>query len=215
MKYFTLGADIFESEDEVKDYIKGFAEWEDVAIKMKKTYTREDPHTYRDYEEPMPDLTISEMEECFENYLDAIVEEIKMGEERFGFVYQEARYRLELWDSEASIENSSYLRVTDWAPIRMKKVPVSDDYKTFGYGITHSAENNLTSVNFTAYVMFTEEEWNLVKEQVKTSKRSLENVFRDKFNDYVEEAKFVISFDESKFTTSLDGGIDNDKVQNS
>lgn len=196
MKHFVLGTIPYESEDAVKEFIKDYAEWEDVARATGKTYTCEDPHTYRDYKEPRTDLTISEMEECFNEYLDSVIEAIKMGEEKFGFAYQEIGYKLELWDSEATIECSNSLAITDWAPIRKTQIAIPDACEVSGYEINHPKKNNLTKVHFTAYVILTEEEWKRANEQITSGKCSLETIFRDKFNDSVKETKFAIFFRE-------------------
>lgn len=190
--FFYLGR--LKTEDEIREYIKDYAEWDDVAEKMGKTYTREDNYC-RDYEEARTDMTISEMEECFEEYVDGVIEAIKMGEEKFNTVYQELGYKFELWDSEATIECSNSLAITDWAQIRKEEIAIPDACEMSGYKINHPKKNNLTKVHFTAYVILTEEEWKQANEQITSGKCSLETIFRDKFNNSAKENKFTIFFE--------------------
>lgn len=193
MKSFFLGS-VLKTEDEIRKYIKDTVEWDDIAEKMGKTYTQEDIYS-RDYEVARTDLTLSEMEECFEEYVDNVIEVIKMGEEKFGFAYQEIGYKLELWDSEAIIECSSSLAITDWAQIRKEEIAIPDACEMSGYKINHPKKNNLTKVHFTAYVILTEEEWKQANEQITSGKCSLETIFRDKFNNSAKENKFTIFFE--------------------
>ena len=192
MKNFYLHGSL-KTEDEIREYIKDYAEWDDVAEKMGKTYTREDNYA-RDYEEARTDMTISEMEECFEEYVDGIIEAIKMGEEKFYITYQEVKYKLILEDSEAFIQNPKVLAITDWIKIRKEEV-VSDACEPFSYSLTHFEDGGLSNVCFTGHVVLTEEEWNRAKESIKSCKCSLETIFRDKFNEYLEETKFAIFFE--------------------
>lgn len=194
MKNFFLGGTL-RTEDEIRKYIKDYVEWDDVAKKMGETHTHEDPRTLEDYEEARTDLTISEMEKCFEAYVDGIIEAVKMGEEKFNITYQEVKHKLTLWDSEAFIQSSKILSITDWAPIRIEKISVSDDDKSFSYDLTHFKDGGLSDVNFTGYVILTEEEWNRANECITSGKCSLETIFRDKFNEYLEETKFAIVFE--------------------
>ena len=193
MKNFFLGT-VLKTEDEIRKYIKDTVEWDDIAEKMGKTYTHEDNYS-RDYEVARTDLTLSEMEECFEEYVDGVIEAVKMGEEKFNITYKEVKHKLILWDSEAFIQSSKILLITDWAPIRIEKIGVSDDDKSFSYGLTHFKDGGLSDVNFTGYVILTEEEWNRANECVTSGKCSLETIFRDKFNEYLEETKFAIVFE--------------------
>lgn len=192
MKSFFLGS-VLKTEDEIRKYIKDTVEWDDIAEKMGKTYTQEDIYS-RDYEVARTDLTLSEMEECFEEYVDNVIEAIKMGEEKFGFAYQEIGYKLELWDSEAIIECSNSLTITDWALIQKTEIVMPDACEVSGYEINHPKKNNLTKVHFVAYVILTEEEWKQANEQITSGKCSLETIFRDKFNDSAKENKFTIVF---------------------
>lgn len=193
MKNFFLHGSL-KTEDEIREYIKNYAEWDDVAEKLGKTYTREDNYA-RDYEEARTDMTISEMEECFKEYVDGIIEAIKMGEEKFNTIYQEIGYKFELWDSEATIECSSSLIITDWAQIRKEEIAIPDACEVSGYKINHPKKNNLTKVHFAAYVILTEEEWKQANEQIISGKCSLETIFRDKFNNSAKENKFAIYFE--------------------
>lgn len=193
MKNFFLYGNL-RTEDEIRKYIKDYAEWDDVAEKMGETHTREDYYC-RDYEEPRTDMTISEMEKCFEEYVDGVIEAIKMGEEIFNTVYQELGYKFELRDSDATIECSSSLAITDWAQIRKEEIAIPDACEVSGYKINHPKENNLTKVDFTAYVILTEEEWKQANEQITSGKCSLETIFRDKFNNSAKENKFTIYFE--------------------
>lgn len=192
MKNFYLHGSL-KTEDEIREYIKDYAEWGDVAEKMGKTYTREDNYA-RDYEEARTDMTISEMEECFEEYVDGIIEAIKMGEEKFYITYQEVKYKLILEDSEAFIQNPKVLAITDWTKIRKEEV-VLDACEPFSYNLTHFKDGGLSNVCFTGHVVLTEEEWNKAKESITSCKCSLETIFRDKFNEYLEETKFAIFFE--------------------
>lgn len=185
MKNFFLHGNL-KTEDEIRKYIKDSVEWDDVAEKMGKTYTREDNYA-RDYEVARTDITISEMEECFETYVDGVIEAVKMGEEKFNITYQETKYKLILEESEAFIQNSKVLAITDWAKIRKEEVSVLDADKPFSYDLTHIKDGGLSDVYFSGYVILTEEEQNRVC--------SLETIFRDKFNEYLEETKFAIFFE--------------------
>lgn len=196
MKNFYLHGSL-KTEDEIREYIKDYAEWDDVAEKMGKTYTREDNYC-RDYEEARTDMTISEMEECFEEYVDGVIEAIKMGEEKFYITYQKLGYKFDLWDSEATIECSNSLAIIDWAKIRKEEITIPEACEMSGYEIYHPKKNNLTKVHFTAYVILTEEEWKQANEQITSGKCSLETIFRDKFNEYLEETKFAIFFERGR-----------------
>lgn len=193
MKNFFL-YDNLRTEDEIRKYIKDTVEWDDVAIKMGEPYTqtRED-NFCRDYEEARTDITISEMEECFEAYVDSVIEAIKMGEEKFNITYQETKHKLILEDSEAFIQNPKVLAITDW--IKVREISVLDVDKSFSYDLTHLKDGGLSVVCFTGYVILTEEEWNRATECMASGKCSLETIFRDKFNEYSEETKFAIFFE--------------------
>lgn len=184
---------ILKTEDEIREYIKDSVEWDDVAEKLGKTYTREDRYA-RDYEEARTDMTISEMEECFEEYVGGVIEAIKMGEEKFYITYQEVEYKLILEDSEAFIQNPKVLAITDWIKIRKEEV-VLDVCEPFSYNLTHLKDGGLSNVCFTGHVILTEEEWNEANESITSGKCSLETIFRDKFNEYLEETKFAIFFE--------------------
>lgn len=192
MKNFFLYGDL-QTEDEIRRHIKNCVEWDDVAEKLGKTYTREDS-CCRDCEEARTDMTISEMEKCFEEYVDGVIEAIKMGEEKFYVIYQETKYKLILEDSEAFIQSPRVLAITDWIKIRKEEV-VSDTYEPFGYNLTHFKDGGLSNVCFAGYVILTEEEWNKANESITSGKCSLETIFRDKFNEYLEETKFAIFFE--------------------
>lgn len=191
--FFLHGA--LKTEDEIRKYIKDYAEWDDVAAEIGQTYSREDYHSGRDYEEARTDLTISEMEECFETYVDNVIGAIIMGEEKFYVTYQETKHKLILEDSEALIQNSKVLAITDWVKIRKEEIVASDVSEPFSYDLTHFKDGGLSNVCFTGYVVLTEEEWNRANECITSGKCSLEMIFRDKFNDYLEETKFAILFD--------------------
>jgi len=195
MKNFFL-YDNLKTEDEIRKYIKDTVEWDDVAIKMGEPYTqtRED-NFCRDYEEARTDLTLSEMEECFEEYVDDIVEAVKMGEEKFSITYKEVKHKLILEDSEAFIQNSKILLITDWTKVHEEKIGALYDDKPFGYDLTHIKDGGLSDVYFEGYVILTEEEWNRAAENMASGKCSLETIFRDKFNEYLEETKFAIVFE--------------------
>lgn len=193
MKNFFLGS-VLKTEDEIRKYIKDTVEWDDIAEKMGKTYTRED-HYSRDYEEARTDLTLSEMEECFEEYVDGVIEAVKMGEEKFSITYKEVKHKLILEDSEALIQYCKVLLITDWPKIRKEEIGASDDDKPFGYDLTHIKDGDLFDVYFNGYVILTEEEWNRAVECITSGKCSLETIFRDKFNEYLEETKFAIVFE--------------------
>ena len=193
MKNFFLGT-VLKTEDEIRKYIKDTVEWDDIAEKMGKTSTQEDNYS-RDYEVARTDLTLSEMEECFEEYVDGVIEAIKMGEEKFSITYKEVKHKLILEDSEAFIQNSKILLITDWTKIRKEEIGALYDDKPFGYDLTHIKDGGLADVYFEGYVILTEEEWNRAKECVSSGKCSLETIFRDKFNEYLEETKFAIVFE--------------------
>lgn len=195
MKNFFL-YDNLRTEDEIRKYIKDTVEWDDVAIKMGEPYTQTKEDNFcRDYEEARTDLTLSEMEECFEKYVNNIVEAIKMGEEKFSITYKEVKHKLILEDSEASIQNCKNLLITDWTKIRKEEIGALYDDKPFGYDLTHIKDGGLCDVYFKGYVILTEEEWNRAKECMASGKCSLETIFRDKFNEYSEETKFAIFFE--------------------
>ena len=195
MKYFVIKEDeeIFKSEDEVRQYIKERTDWEDVAEKLGKTRTCED-FSGHDYEEARTDLTISQMEECFEEYVDGTIDAIKTGEEKFGITYQELRYRLSINEAVASIDSSNLLMITDWYPIRVGRIFVPDSEKPSGYTMSHLSGGNLFEIKFACHVILTEEEWKALKEKTTAGKISLETGFRDKFNDSIKENKFAIAF---------------------
>lgn len=195
MKNFFL-YDNLKTEDEIRKYIKDTVEWDDIAEKMGKTYTQEDNYS-RDYEVARTDLTLSEMEECFEEYVDDIVEAVKMGEEKFSITYKEVKHKLILEDSEAFIQNSKILLITDWTKVHKEEIGALYDDKPFGYDLTHIKDGGLCDVYFEGYVILTEEEWNRAKECMASGKCSLETIFRDKFNEYLEETKFTIVFERS------------------
>lgn len=194
MKNFFLYGNL-KTEDEIREYIKDCAEWDEVADEMGKTYPREDYHSGRAYEEARTDLTISEMEECFEAYLDSVIEAIKKGREEFNITYQEVKHKLILEESEAFIQNPKVLAITDWVKIRKEEVSASDVYEPFSYDLTRFKDSGLSDVCFTGYVILTEVEWNRANECITSGKCSLETIFRDKFNEYLEETKFAIFFE--------------------
>lgn len=193
MKNFFLYGNL-KTEDEIRKYIKDSVEWDDVAEKMGETYTREDNYS-RDYEEARTDMTISEMEECFEAYVDGIIEAVKMEEEKFNITYQETKHKLILEVSKAFIQNPKVLAITDRVKIRKEEVSVSDVDKPFSYDLTHIKDGGLSDVYFSGHVILTEEEWNRATECMASGKCSLETIFRDKFNEYLEETKFAIFFE--------------------
>lgn len=193
MKNFFLGS-VLKTEDEIRKYIKDTVEWDDIAEKMGKTYTQESNY-YRDYEVARTDLTLSEMEECFEEYVDGVVEAIKIGEEKFSITYKEVKHKLILEDSEAFIQQCKILFIYDWTKIHEEEIGASDDDKPFDYDLTHIKDGGLFDVYFKGYVILTEEEWNRAVECMASGKCSLETIFRDKFNEYLEETKFAIVFE--------------------
>jgi len=195
--YFTYENQIFESEEAVRQHIKTHAIWEDVASKLHKVYISEDDYG-REYEDVRTDLSILEMESCFKEYVDRIIERIKLGESVYGIEMKEIGHKLTLWDSDASIESPDFLSITGWAQIREEEIIITGSEEKYDYKIIHEKGKPLSDINFTAYVIFTEEEWNCIKEHSFPCLSSTEIIFRDKFNDNIKENGFAINFGQRK-----------------